>query len=148
MAETRVARIIGALVAAIDVAGKPAGLVVTTSRVAPTASGVELRQIAVYPVRDEAAPSSETRTRTFPGARRLLTVALECRCAGRDLSNEPIRAWAVQQAMADPALGGAALSIEEGATEWAGDQDSATDYSQAIVDLVVEYARPRGILEE
>jgi hypothetical protein len=147
MADTAVKGIVAAIVALVSAAGKPAGLTVTASRLRPGASDADLKRIAIYPVSDDAAPSGEPRNRTFAGARRRLTVALECRCAGTDLDNEALRAWAYGQVMADPSLGGLALNVEEGATEWAGELDSAADYSQALLALVVEYVRPRRSLE-
>lgn len=147
MADTCVKGLVTAIAALVDAAGHPAGLTVSTSRQRPTASDAALKRISIYPMRDEQASSSEPRNRTFAGARRRLTVALECRCAGTDLDNEVLRAWAYGQVMADPSLGGLALTVEEGTTDWAGDLDSAADYSEAVLELVVEYVRPRRALE-
>jgi hypothetical protein len=147
MADTCVTQIVTAIAALMDATGAPTGLTVTASRVRPTASDAALKHIAVYPVHDEAAPSYERRNRLFQGARRRLTVMIECRCAGTDLDNEALRAWAYDQVMADPSLGTLVVNVEEGATDWAGDLDSTADYSQAGLELVVEYVRPRRSLE-
>lgn len=147
MGDTYVSQIVTAVATLADAAGKPAGLVVTTSRQRPTSSDTALSHMAVYPVRDEPAASSEPRNRCFAGARRKLTVAIECRCAGSDLDNEVLRAWALQQVMSDFTLGGKAVNVEEGVTDWAGEVDSTADYSQAVLELIVEYVRPRRTLE-
>jgi hypothetical protein len=147
MADTCVSQLVSAIAALMVGTGAPTGVTVTPSRRRSTASDAALKQIAVYPVRDEAAQSYVPRNRQFQGARRWLTVRVECRCAGTDLDNEDLRAWAYGQVMADRSLGGLALNVEEGPTDWAGDVDSAADYSQADLDLVVEYVRPRRSLE-
>jgi hypothetical protein len=147
MADTCVASIVTAIAALMDATGKPTGLTVTASRRRSTASDAALQHLAVYPVRDEPAPSYERRNRLFQGARRRLTVVVECRCAGTDLDNEALRAWAYDQVMADRSLGGLAVNVEEGTTEWGGELDSTADYSQSALELIVEYVRPRRTLE-
>ena len=147
MADTYVKKILAAIVALVDADGKPAGVKVSASRKRATGSGAGLKHIAVFPVHDEPSPSSEPRNRAFPATKRLLTVALECRCAGTDLDNEVLRAWAYGQVMKDFSLGGLALNLTEGNTEWHGDLDSNADYSEAPMEVVVEYVRPRSTLE-
>ena len=144
MADTYVKRIVAAIAAAIDAPGKPAGLVVSPSRKRPSNAA---KYIAVFPIHDEAASEATPRSRAFMGARRLLTVQLLCRCAGTDLDNEALRAWAVAQLMQDVTLGGIAVGLDEAATDWQGEIDSTTEYSEAPMEFVVEYARRRNTLE-
>lgn len=146
MADTYVQKIVAAMVTALQAAGGPAGLKVTASRKQPTASGSTLKHMAVYPLRD--AETGEARPRNFPGARRLLTVQVMCRCAGTDQDNEALRAWALAQLMKDRTLGGVAVDLDEVETNWTGELDSAAEYSEAAMDFVVEYARPRATLEK
>lgn len=148
MADTLVKRIVNAVAGLLDAAGKPAGLVVTASRIKSTAGAAGLKRIAVFPLADNPKPDNAPRARTFLGAHRILTLIVECRCAGTDLDNETLRAWAISKIMADVSLGGLALDVDEGTTEWADTQDAKADYSQALVEILVEYARAKASLEK
>ncbi len=141
---TYVKRIVAAIAALLDAAEKPAGLAVTASRKRPSKAS---KFIAVFPVHDEPAGENAPRNRAFMGARRFLTVAVMCRCAGSDLDNEDLRAWAVAQLYKDVTLGGVAVSLAESDTDWHGEIDSQNDFSQAVMQFVVEYSRPKGSLE-
>lgn len=79
--------------------------------------------------------------------RRLLTVGILCRVSGTDTDNEALRKWAIAQLYKDQTLGGLVTSISEGETEWQGEMDSESDYSIAVMQIVVEYARPKNSLE-
>jgi hypothetical protein len=147
MADTYVKKILAAIIALVDAAGKPAGLTVSASRVMPTPSDDQLKHIAVYPVLDVEKPGNAFHNPAFSGSHRLLTVAIECRCAGTDQDNETLRAWAYGQVMSNMELGGLARQITEDTTEWQGRMDSTSDYSQALLEIVVEYARKRNTLE-
>ena len=137
MSQTYVSKILEAIAEAIDAPGKPAGLVVTTSRQQPSAAK---KLIAVFPLQDK--PDEERTPRTRAAVRRFLTVAVVCRCAGTDIDNEELRAWATTRLMADITLGGIAASVAEAITEWQGELDSQSSYSMAVMQFVVEYARP------
>ena len=146
MADTHVKRIVEEIAALVNATGKPEGLTVSTSRTHPTPSNEQLKHIIVYPVRDTDA-DKQSRNRVFHGSHRQLTVAIECLTAGTDMDNEQLRSWAYGQLMADPSLGGKALNIAEGDTNWEGEADSKTDYSLAALEVLVEYVRPRNTLE-
>jgi hypothetical protein len=144
MADTYVKRIVAAIATLIDATGKPTGLVVSSSR---KRSSNAAKHIAVFPLHDEAANENIPRSRAFMGARRILTVEIVCRCAGSDLENETIRSWIVAQLFKDVTLGGIAVGLDEGATDWQGEIDSQNDYSEALMQFVVEYSRPKNNLE-
>jgi hypothetical protein len=142
--DTYVKQIVAAIAAALDAAGKPAGLAISTSRARPSRNA---KYIAVFPLQDEAPNESASRNRAFLGTRRLLTIGVVCRCAGTDLDNEILRAWAVAQLFKDETFGGIAVSLAEGETSWLGEIDSKSDYSDALMQFIVEYSRPRNSLE-
>lgn len=144
MADTYVQEIISAISTLMAATGKPANLVVSTSRVKPSGAA---KLIVVLPLLDAPASDGPVRNREFLAARRLLTVGILCRVAGTDLDNEDLRKWAIAQLFREPTLGALATSISEGETEWQGELDSESDYSIAVMQIVVEYARPKNSLE-
>ncbi len=144
MADTYVKKIVAAIASTLDATGKPTGLVVSTARKRPSKAA---KHMAVFPLQDEAPNESAPRNRAFSGARRLLTVGVACRSAGTDLDNEALRAWAVSQLFKDETFGGIAVSLAEGETAWLGEIDSQSDYSDALMQFIVEYSRPKNSLE-
>jgi hypothetical protein len=144
MADTYVQKIISAISTLMAAAGKPANLVVSTSRVKPASAS---KLIVVAPLLDAPAREATSRNREYLGVRRLLTVGLLCRVSGMDSDNEALRKWVISQLFKDQTLGGLASSISEGETEWQGEMDSESDYSIAVMQIVVEYARPKNSLE-
>ena len=134
---TYVKKILEAIAETLNAPGKPSGLVITTSRTQPSSAA---KLIAVFPLQDK--PVEELTPRTRAAARRFLTVAVVCRCAGTDIDNEELRAWAVSRLMADITLGGIAARVMETITEWQGEFDSQSNYSMAVMQFSVEYARP------
>lgn len=149
MADTLVKKLVDAAAAAIAAndPGKPAGLIVVASRIKSTAGSKDLKRIAVYPLADNPKQDNTPRNRTLLAVHRVLTLVVECRCAGTDLDNEVLRAWAIGQLMKDCTLGGLAVDLNEGTTGWDELQDSTTDVSQALVEILVDYARLKASLE-
>lgn len=150
MADTKVKLIVGAIVASLNAAkvadgtiDKPAGLKVSTSRKRPTELA-DLPHQSVFPLRDD--PDGEP-GRTMGMVKRVLNVAVMNRCAGEDLDAETLRAWAIQQVMADVSLGGLVLGITEAHTQWAPEADSITDFAEPGMVFEVSYARRRNSLE-
>jgi hypothetical protein len=140
---TFVNRIIATIIARLDTAsGKPPGLIVLASRQQPSNAGTLIK---VFPVNDAAADDNAPRVRI--GVRRILTVAVMCRSAGTDINNEILRAWTHAQLFADETLGGVAVCIREGDTDWHGELDSKQDSSMAVMQYGVEYSRPKNTLE-
>lgn len=146
MADTYVKKIVSAIAAALDAdePSRPTGLVVTTSRVRPSRAS---KLVAVFPLQDEAPGESTSRNRAFMGTRRLLTVGVVCRCAGTDLDTELLRAWVVAQLFKDVTFGGIAVGLTEGETTWLAEIDSKSDYSDALMQFVVEYSRAKDSLD-
>jgi len=138
MAKTYVGRIIEAMAAAIDTDGKPQGLAVSTSRQTPVGKNPA---IFIFPAQDKPADDAAG-PRNRAGTRRFLTVAVVCRCAGTDLDNEELRAWAAGRLLSDTTLGGNAVRVIETVTDWQGEIDSQNQYSMAVMQFMVEYARP------
>jgi len=135
---TRVQQILEAIAAAIDAPGKPAGLVVITSRRIPSSAE---RFVAVFPMQDKPA-ENEAPPRTRVAARRFLSVAVVCRCAGSDIDNEILRDWTVSRILKSTTLEGIASRVIETVTDWQGELDSQNTYSIAVTQFLVEYARP------
>jgi hypothetical protein len=148
MADTLVKDIVEAVAALLNATGKPTGLEVTASRIKSAPGGKTFKRAAVFPLADNPKPDNTQRNRGFLGAHRILTLVVECRCAGTDLDNEVLRAWAISQIMKDESLGGLALDVNEGTTEWAEAQDAQADYSQALIEILVEYSRAKKSLEK
>jgi len=146
VADSYTERILQAVVAALDGAGKPAGLTVNRSR-RQSIEKNQLPMISVYPIREEAQPATENARRS-PVMERNLRVQVKCRIAGDDKANDPIRKWAVQSVMADPSLGGLALGITEESTDWDADDATDADYSVAAIDFLVRYTTSRYDLEK
>jgi len=144
MADTYVQEIISRISALLDATGKPVELVVSTSRVKP-ASAAKL--IVLAPLLDAPAKDTTSRNREHLAVRRLLTMGVLCRVSGTDSDNEELRKWVITQIFTDQTLDGLVTSISEGETEWNGEIDSESDYSIAVMQIMVEYARPKYSLE-
>ena len=143
MSETYVQKILIAAAVAIDAPEKPAGTVVITSRSQPSAAS---RLITVFPLQDKPV-ENERQPRTRAGSHRYLTIAVVCRSPGTDIDNEELRAWAAARLLGNPTLDGAAVNIIETITDWQGELDSQNTYSMAVMQFLVEYARPVNSLE-
>jgi hypothetical protein len=147
MANTKVKAILGAVITKLGATAagsvtKPTGLTVTDSR-RTWVEATALPQQSVIPIKDTAF---ETKGRDFSSVHRVLHLAIFNRCIGTDQSNEDLRAWALQQLFSDTTLGGIVLGIREGDTEWTAEVDSENDFSEAPMEFIVEYARPREVL--
>jgi hypothetical protein len=130
--------------AALDGAGKPAGLTVNRSR-RQSIEKDQLPMISVYAIREEVTRATDNRR--SPLVERNLRVQVKCRVVGDDKDNDVLRKWAVQSVMADQSLGGLALEIAEESTDWDPDDATDADYSVAAVDFVVRYSTSRFNLE-
>ncbi len=140
MADSYTERLLQAVVAALDGAGKPAGLTVNRSR-RQSIEKSQLPMISVYPIREEVTRATDNRR--SPLVERRLRVEVKCRVVGDDQANDALRKWAVQSVMADQSLGGLALEITEESTDWDADDATDADYSVAAVDFVVRYSTSR-----
>ena len=144
MADSYTERVLQAVVAALDGAGKPAGVTGNRSR-RQSIEKSQLPMISVYPIREDVTRATDNRR--SPLVERRLRVQVKCRVVGDDKDNDPVRKWAVQSVMADQSLGGLALEIMEESTDWDADDATDADYSVAAVDFVVRYTTSRSNLE-
>lgn len=144
MADSFTERVLQAVVAALDGAGKPAGVTVNRSR-RQSIEKSQLPMISVYPIREEVTRATDHRR--SPLVERRLRVEVKCRVVGDVQDNDALRKWAVQSVMADQSLGGLALEIVEESTDWDADDATDADYSVAAVDFVVRYSTSRFNLE-
>lgn len=144
MADSYTERVLQAVVAALDGAGKPAGVTVNRSR-RQSIEKSQLPMISVYPIREEVTRATDNRR--SPLVERRLRVEVKCRVVGDDQDNDALRKWAVQSVMADQSLGGLALETTEESTDWDADDAADADYSVAAVDFVVRYSTSRFNLE-
>lgn len=144
MADSYTERILQAVVAALDGAGKPTGLTVNRSR-RQSIEKAQLPMASVYPIREEVELATESRR--SPITVRALRVQVKCRVVGDDQANDALRKWAVKAVMADQSLGGLSLEITEESTDWDADDASDADYSVAAVDFLVRYSTSRFDLE-
>jgi len=131
-------------VAALNGAGKPAGVTVNRSR-RQSIEKSQLPMISVYAIREEVTRATDTRR--SPLVERRLRVQVKCRIVGDDQANDPLRKWAVQAVMADQSLGGLCTEITEESTDWDADDGTDADYSVAAVDFLVRYVTSRFNLE-
>ncbi|KKM22239.1 hypothetical protein LCGC14_1627390 [marine sediment metagenome] len=145
MANTRGENILIFLAAALNGAGKPPGLTVNRARRRPL-DNAELPMMSLYPVREEVARA--TSSRTSPTVERTLRVQVRCRAVGQDAAVDPLRAWAVKAVMADRSLAGLALATTEDSIEWESDDASDADYAIASVDFLIRYTTNAGDLEK
>jgi hypothetical protein len=144
VADSLTEQVLQAVVAALDGAGKPAGVTVNRSR-RQSIEKDDLPMISVYPIGEEVTRATDNRR--SPVVERRLRVEVKCRVVGDDQANDALRKWAVQSVMADQSLGGLALEIVEESTDWDADDATDADYSVAAVDFVVRYTTSRFNLE-
>jgi hypothetical protein len=143
MADSRTEKILQAIVAALDAAGKPSGSTVNRSRrqaVEPS----ELPMFSVYP--KEEAVKLATESRRTGVADRALTVQVRCRAAGTDEQLDPLRQWVVAALAADLSLGGLAINVVEMGGPWDAADASDNDYSVCEMDFSVRYTTARANL--
>ena len=131
-----------AIAAALAADGKPEGLAVRRARALPF-SAKQLPAVAVYlmPELVETGPGPGT----APIARRKLLVRVQAQvaCAADeedvDLLLDPITTWVVQAVLADPSLGGLAITTTERQTQFAVTEDTEPVFGGATIDFVVDY---------
>ena len=136
-------RIIGAICAALQSRGGPSGLTVDRER-RRAIDAAQLPNISVYPTTEQATRPHGSRT--SPAVQRVLGIDVRLRAAGDSSATDPLRLWAVQQIMADPSLGGLALDVEEGSTEWETEEGTEGKIEAAICTFQVTYVTARASL--
>lgn len=130
-----------AAVAALDAAGKPAGLAVHRFRTRPIQKD-QLPALVVYPAPDGEAVARGDGARGYK-ARRTLVLRVECRAIAPDgtpcdAALDPYTSWAVRALMQDPTLGGLALNAQEAAVLWDAEELDRV-YAAAAVDVRLDY---------
>lgn len=132
-------RIVDAVVARLDGAGKPPGLAVHRSR-GISVDQDELPAMVVYLL---AQRTQRVGGRAGPLSAHALTLRVECRVKGAvadeaDVLLEPLIGWAVKALLGEPTLGGLVNSLEETQIEWAAE---AADhlYAAAAVDFTAQF---------
>jgi hypothetical protein len=143
MADSRTELILQAVAAALDGAGKPAGLTVCYQRRQAVEPG-ELPILLIDPVRED--PKRATESRFCKVTDRWLQFRVRCRAEGDFSALDPLRQWAVAALLSNPSLGGLALEMEEQPTEWEDADASDTDYFQADLLFRVRYTTARNNL--
>lgn len=136
------AQILADVVALLDAAGggRPAHLeAVHRFRFRPIDKD-KLSAIVVYPQRSDPGEHE------LPAREDAFTFVVECRAkqlaAGvmPDTLVEELYSWTVQQLLQDPTLGGLVTEVDEGTTQWQG-QDLTENYAAAAVQFTATFHR-------
>ena len=141
MADTIRETIMAAVEAALDGAGKPAGLNVHRFRTRALDRD-DMPAMAVYHLGEVV----ELETHDEPSVRRTLTVRIEHRVKtlvgssdSPDRTLDPLLSWGTKALLTDSALDALIISIEEVAIEWAAFEADSL-YGGAAQDFKIEYA--------
>lgn len=130
--------ILQAAVAALNGAGKPAGLAVHRNRTRPFGSD-QLPAIVLYPGPD---PEDVVLATHDGGVERRFTVRAECRAIAAgvppDQATDPLTTWCTRALHEDPTFGGLAAEIEERRISWAAEETDQV-FAAAAVDFLVTY---------
>ncbi len=131
MADSIRERILAAMVAALNAAGKPAGLTVNRSR-RQSIETVQLPMMSVYFAGQENSLPGENRR--APLMDRQMNVHVISRVIGADIALDPLYKWTVKALMTDQTLGGLALAITETSSE--ADTDDTSDADRTVETIV------------
>jgi hypothetical protein len=137
-------QLVVAAVAALNAAGKPAGVTVHRARTRPLAQD-QLPAMVVYLLSEDTTRGDG---RDGYKARRNAKVRIECRVAVEDdtppdTAVDPLLTWATKAMMADPYWGGLARNTQEDATTWDADETDRV-YAAAAVDFTIDYLTAAG----
>ena len=136
MADSRRERILLAIIATLDAAGKPAGLLVHRSRTRPIEKD-ELPAMVAYLLAETAKRKGGEWGPVYQHAMR---VRVECRQAGAppDRELDPLATWAVKALVGNQTLGGEATSVEYVEAQWDAEEANKV-LAGAALDFVVAY---------
>lgn len=131
-------QIIGAVVAALNGPGKPAGLQVYRFRLSPV-DKTKLPAIVVRPMAEEV---SKEHARS-PVMRRTLRLNVQCFAAPTagmavDDSLDAVLVWASKAVLGTLTHGGLAITTSESRTEWDADEADQV-YAGATVEFLIDY---------
>jgi hypothetical protein len=135
---TQRSKIIAAVVAALDAAGKPAGLSIAT-RTKAAMEESDAPRMMVSRAKEQVFKAFPNQPRS-PLADRHLTVHLDIwvNDAEPEEALEPLFAWVTVAMQADPTFGGLAIETNEESTEWDTDESLSSD-GHASVDFTIRY---------
>lgn len=123
--------------AALNAAGKPAGLTVHPRRVRPFRAE-ELPVVEVSSVRDLHDGENDDSSGISREFRLALTFVVAGSSADPEADLEPLIEWGLGQIQQDPTLGGLAIALEERDTEWFADESEHL-FAAARVEFDITY---------
>lgn len=136
--------ILVAALAALNGAGKPAGVTVHRQRTRPIDKDA-LPAMVVYTLSEATTRGDGPRGYK---ARRGVRVRVECRMSvadetPADTAIDPLVSWVVKAMMTDPQWGELAHNTQEDATTWDADESDLV-YAAAAVDFTIDYVTAAG----